>query len=177
MATVLEFRRPAAPAPTVTKTSAETFTKKRVWHHPTKEYVRAEAASDEAQEGAPNVYTDYLKLYGRYPSPQQAAAMGLRLGRRLRADDGKFYPPKTAAEKKHDRERRARQREFARVHDAALNVLYAVNWLATLQASDAEILAYLADDQAFGDAAAIARDLPVALQRLKDLAMALAAVP
>ena len=172
MGNVLEFKPRATLAPTVKPSSS-----KKPWRHPTKEQVRAEASFDEAREGATNVYTDYLKLYGRYPSPQQASAMGLRLGRRLRADDGKFYPPKSAAEKQHDKERRARRREFARVHQAALNALYAVNWLATLQATDAEILAYFADDNALGDAAAIARDLPAALDRLKDLAAAYFKVP
>lgn len=125
MATVLEFKRPEPPAPK--KKAAKS---KRVWHHPTKEYVRAEAEYEIANDGGPNVYTSYLKLYGRYPSPEQARAMGLKLGRHVKADDGKHYPPKSKAEKQHDKEVRARRKASCDRYEQQGRVEHTVFYLA-----------------------------------------------
>lgn len=165
MATVLEFKRPEPPEPT--KKAAKS---KRVWCHPTKEYVRAEAEFEIANDGGPNVYTSYLKLYGRYPSPEQARAMGLKLGRRVRADDGKHYPPKTKAERQHDREVRAHRKESSRLIDGVLRAQSAVHMAATVGASPAEIVAYCNRHPVFGDGAVLERDLDAALDWLQRFA-------
>lgn len=52
-----------------------------------------EAEGIEAHYGA-NVYVDYLRRHHRRPPPSEAAAMGKHLGGRVRADDGKMYPPR-----------------------------------------------------------------------------------
>jgi hypothetical protein len=167
MATVLEFKRPEPPAPAKPAKAG-----RKVWHHPTKEYVRAEAECAIASDGAPNVYTSYLKLYGRYPSPQQARAMGLKLGRRVRADDGKHYPPKTTAEKEHDREVRARRKEAYRILEAVLNAQQVVHSLNSIDASVDEVIGYCDEHPMFGDGAAIEQGLEAGLDWLQHFAVA-----
>lgn len=167
---VLKFERPAPSAP---GKPVPTSSKRKPWRHPTKEDVRAEAAYDEAIAGAPNVYTDYLKLYGRYPSPQQARAMGLKLGRRVRAEDGKFYPPKTAAEKQHDKEIRAERKEAYRVMNGVFAVQLALQQLVSVDATAEEIIAYCdGDGVMFNDDALIERDVDKALDLLQRFAVA-----
>lgn len=72
-----------------------------------------EAEGIEATYG-PNAYVDYLRAHHRRPSPAEAATIGALWGGRVRADDGKLYPPLT---KKFKAERKARQEEFARNRD------------------------------------------------------------
>ncbi|WBU27613.1 hypothetical protein OOZ54_13095 [Rhodopseudomonas palustris] len=163
MSVVLEFKPPARPKPARRG--------KKIWRHPTKEYVRAEAEYEIAKDGAPNVYTSYLMLHGVYPSPQQATAMGLRLGRRVRADDGQHYPPKSKAEKLHDKKVRERQKEAARIYDGVLRVQSAIQYVASIQAAPEEIAAYLSQERpALGDSDAIERNLDVAIDRLQRFA-------
>lgn len=42
-----------------------------------------------------NAYSDYLRKNRRYPSPNEAAAIGQMIGGRCRAIDGKLYPRRT----------------------------------------------------------------------------------
>lgn len=164
---VLEFKRPAAPEP---KTPAKVG--KKVWHHPTKEYVRAEAAyEEEPYNGGPNVYTAYLKLYGRYPSPQQASAMGLNSAAECAPTTEKHYPPKSKAEKQHDKEARARRKEFARINDGVTSARYALHYLVWNGATFDEIIGYCVEDT-FRDGAAIERDLDAGLEWLQRFAAA-----
>ncbi len=169
MSVVLEFKqsKPKAAVAPAPKTSG-----KRTWRHPTKEYVRAEAEYDMALDGSPNVYTSYLKLHGVYPGPKVATAMGLRLGKRVRADDGLFYPPKTKAEKKHDAERRSRRKEEARVAGGAISLHYALQSLARNGATDDEIIAWVTAGKSLGEAPVIERDLEAAMTRLQRFAAA-----
>jgi len=53
--------------------------------------LRAEAEGLEAEYG-PNAYSQFLRRNGRRPDPSTAAAIGLLLGGRVKADDGSMQP-------------------------------------------------------------------------------------
>lgn len=54
--------------------------------------LRIEADGLEALYG-PNLYSKYLKQFGRRPDRQAAATMGRLMGGRVKADDGSLQPP------------------------------------------------------------------------------------
>jgi hypothetical protein len=131
MSVVLEFKRPSKPATKSPIAAGATIktAKGRKWLPPTKEYVRAEAEYDAERNGETQ-YTNYLKLYGRYPSPQQTTAMAVLLGTRLKADDGKLYPMPTAAERRARRIAQQERRESLRFFEQEANVDASVRYLA-----------------------------------------------
>lgn len=47
----------------------------------------------------PNAYVDYLRKHHRYPSPEEAAAIGKLLGGRVRASDGSMQPARVKRRK------------------------------------------------------------------------------
>lgn len=53
--------------------------------------LKIEAEGLEALYG-PNLYSKYLKQFGRRPGPQAAAAMGRLMGGKVKADDGTMQP-------------------------------------------------------------------------------------
>lgn len=97
-----------------------------------KTLLRLEVEGLEALSG-PNLYTHFIKKRGALPDPQQAEALGLLLGKHVKADNGKFYPQKTGPEKKFDKTRRDRRRDFERQFIASLKLHEAIRLLSEIQ--------------------------------------------
>lgn len=71
--------------------------------------IRREADTIAAFYGE-SPYTRFLREHGRRPDPAEAAGMGLIMGARLKATDGKMYPPLTDIQRALRQEQRQRRR-------------------------------------------------------------------
>lgn len=104
-----------------------------------------EIASYERTNG-PNTYTRFALTHGHLPSPDQARVIGLTIGRRVRADDGKMYPPKTKSERKAASESRLKRKRFEERFARSARLYAAVRDLAEMDLSPEEIeIFYLHD--------------------------------
>jgi len=128
----------------------------------TRALLASEASLLEAQHGK-NPYSDYLLRYHTRPSPEEAAAMGRRLGGRVEAADGTLQPALTGADKLAIRGIRARRKAASRKFDQIMRLRSAVALLAKNQDHPADLIA---GGSILFDCSEIANQLELALSWL-----------
>lgn len=87
--------------------------------------LRLEADTLEAIYG-PNAYSFYLRKFGGRPSPGRARTIGLLMGGRVKASDGRMYPPISEAQR--DLRRKIRE-ERRRDREASVRVELIRSWI------------------------------------------------
>ena len=111
--------------------------------------ILADAAWIESRQGA-NAYTEYLRRHGRRPDPATARTIGALIEARVKADDGRLYPPLTAAEKATNREKREQRKSENHLVNTAYHIGYAIQLLAENDTDPEAIMGALAG-RAFPD--------------------------
>jgi hypothetical protein len=107
-------------------------------HHPrppeSSSAVIADAYWIEAQFGR-NIYSDFLRRHGRRPDPPEAKTIGQLIGCRVKASDGRFYPPLTKAQREENARRRAERKAATWRFEEAFRAGHAIHYLSGLTLS------------------------------------------
>lgn len=80
-------------------------------------------------------YSRYIRKHRALPPPPEATAIGLTMGQRVRGSDGKFYPPKSKAEKRFEKDCIKRRRQFEERYLTSVRLNDAIEALAQIAAS------------------------------------------
>lgn len=99
-------------------------------------YIKVDAEALVAEIGQ-NPYSTYLLKFLKRPDPETAKAIGTLMAARVKANDGRLYPPLTPAQKEYRRQVKERQAESTRQYTDRWHLLYGVSYLADLP-DDAE---------------------------------------
>ena len=105
----------------------------------------AEAAAIEAWYGG-NAYSDFLKKHGCRPNPEQATAIGILIGARVKAADDRMYPIQTVAERKTQRIARLQAASEAECALEIHRLQKAISGLAANTRDPAELIDRLCPD-------------------------------
>lgn len=103
--------------------------------------------SDYERAHGANAYTAYIRKHGKRPAPAEARAIGLLVGKRVKADDGRFYPKKTKAEREFEREQKKRSDEAGERLDRSLRLRHAIVELAEMPISPENIDIFYLDER------------------------------
>lgn len=93
--------------------------------------IIADAGWIEAQFGK-NVYSDFLRKHRRRPDPPEAKTIGQLIGCRVKASDGRLYPPLTKAQREENRRRRAESKASTLRFEQAFRASHSITYLAGL---------------------------------------------
>lgn len=104
--------------------------------------------SDYERANGPNAYTTYVRKHGKRPPPAEAKTLALVIGKRVKADDGRFYPKKTKAQRQLEREEKKRREARAVVHERSFRLRLAITDLADMDLSPADIEMFYLDERA-----------------------------
>lgn len=130
------------------------------------EMLVVEARIVERRHGK-NALSDYLRKHRRRPPPETAAGIGRLYGWRVKADDGKWYPPFTKRQKQLRREARERRKLERRFWGQVGALKTALACLAEMKDSPADVLEWVHSRL---DAPLIRDNLPAAIEWLQRFA-------
>ena len=82
-----------------------------------------------------NHYTRFIRNHGHLPDPEQASTLGMLMGQRVKADDGKLYPKRSKAERQLIDKARADQRAFDAYQEQSEEIRRAIEALARMAGS------------------------------------------
>jgi hypothetical protein len=99
------------------------------------------------RDHGPNAYTTYVRKHGKRPPPAEARAIGLVVGKRVKADDGRFYPKTTKAEREFERDQVRRSDEAGERLERSLRVRHAIATLAEVSVSPEKIDIFYLDER------------------------------